>query len=726
MPRANKFDFIILAGHGTALGALYRYMQQFSSVNLSWLKANFSLPDFSTAESTKNGIILDNSDLQSVPTDLLNYCKDGFLLIVMTRDPLDQLLSVFNTHLYWWAVQNVGLVSKPDNLLFPRYGSRRNLLKKLVFYSSMWPVPTFFPTLFQGAGQTIITDVADFAPDSQQSTMASISQALFHTPDAWECEGPQSRMFTRKNRFFGRIAPLRGGNGEKSFSLSPWPKEYCDILKFDESLVLSYPPDAINFDAGDFQGEIAFVADKKEALSSEGTISSFMKDVRERIEANNNQLLRSYCENISDRVAEAEHIFSLLQIDTKQFFDMLPDIPDVTSQLGTQIRSHIALLNEAGTPLYNHWHSSNLLLKQRGVSMQLADSIKLKSLVERTSRRNRISSRLRLEWFVDNYVKSNSFLNKKQLPLTVLDIGSYNGNGLCQNIFTSDMFEYTTADMENGPNIDVILEKPYSWDTIAENSFDIIFSGQPIMQMEFYWITFKEIVRILKPEGLLCIIAPPPTGDSSSHRQCTHRVDTDGLIALSKYGNLTILHASMNQAPVQAPASWFSSEGDCMLIAQKPKNWHGMLNTEDYQPTAIGRAIYETGFVDKQFHPAIIRERYRKEITQLSNLISEKDNAISEKDNAISEKDSAISEKDSVISELLANQKKEFPNGLQRCLLTLYFPLIRLLAEPKFITKYKQDPSDFFAASKNKVNLIFGRFLSLFGPAPKKTNYKSE
>ncbi|MDR2666719.1 MAG: hypothetical protein LBB34_01190 [Holosporales bacterium] len=64
-----------------------------------------------------------------------------------------------------------------------------------------------------------------------------------------------------------------------------------------------------------------------------------------------------------------------------------------------------------------------------------------------------------------------------------------------------------------------------------------------------------------------------------------------------------------------------------------------------------------------------------------------------------------------------------FPQRVQRKLIAVYAPFVKLFAAPEFYTKFKEDPSDFFAASKNPLNKAYGKFLSWFGPEPVKTQY---
>jgi SAM-dependent methyltransferase len=117
---------------------------------------------------------------------------------------------------------------------------------------------------------------------------------------------------------------------------------------------------------------------------------------------------------------------------------------------------------------------------------------------------------------------------------TVLDLGSRNINGDFRETFKQH--QYLGADIVPGVNVDVILRDPYKWQ-FKDNQFDVIVSASTIEHMEFPWLFFKELYRILRPRGLTCIIAP---SSLSQHKYPidTYRYFPDGMNALCKWANL--------------------------------------------------------------------------------------------------------------------------------------------------------------------------------------------
>lgn len=107
------------------------------------------------------------------------------------------------------------------------------------------------------------------------------------------------------------------------------------------------------------------------------------------------------------------------------------------------------------------------------------------------------SSMLRMEWFVKHYVTEG----KK-----VLDVGSYGVNGTYRELFEGMDVKYIGADIEKGPNVDVVLEQPYCWDCFEDEEFDYIISGQAFEHIEYPWLTMQEIYKKLRGGVLLALL----------------------------------------------------------------------------------------------------------------------------------------------------------------------------------------------------------------------------
>ena len=174
------------------------------------------------------------------------------------------------------------------------------------------------------------------------------------------------------------------------------------------------------------------------------------------------------------------------------------------------------------------------------------------------------SSLFRMHWFRDTFTTASP-----EQPLSVLDVGSYNVNGTYRPLFREPNYHYVGADVDAGPHVDLVLRSPYRWDEVATDSFDVVISGQSLEHIEFFWKTLEEMVRVLKPGGLLCLVVPNQCDEHRYPVDC-YRFYTDGMAALGRYTQLDILHAHIDCAPPGSEGWHDRSVTDAMLVASKP------------------------------------------------------------------------------------------------------------------------------------------------------------
>lgn len=200
------------------------------------------------------------------------------------------------------------------------------------------------------------------------------------------------------------------------------------------------------------------------------------------------------------------------------------------------------------------------------------------------------STMVRMEWFVEHYV------NKEGAK--VLDVGSYDVNGSYKSLFNGKNIQYVGLDIEAGPNVDVVMHSPYSWDNINDEEFDYIISGQAFEHIEFPWLTIKEIYKKLKNGGVVCIIAPSSAPEHKYPFDC-YRYYADGFTALAKWAGFTILDVSVSGIPARdVSTEWDYRDNDVCLIAMK--------GSVDLLETNITKFTYERR-IDEAFD---LRIRY--------------------------------------------------------------------------------------------------------------------
>lgn len=90
---------------------------------------------------------------------------------------------------------------------------------------------------------------------------------------------------------------------------------------------------------------------------------------------------------------------------------------------------------------------------------------------------------------------------------TVVDIGGRNVNGSLRKFFEDKNMKYICVDMEKDQSVDVLIN-PGEKLPFEDNSIDLIVSTSCFEHDPCFWMTFKEMTRILKKDGYIYINAP--------------------------------------------------------------------------------------------------------------------------------------------------------------------------------------------------------------------------
>ena len=134
-----------------------------------------------------------------------------------------------------------------------------------------------------------------------------------------------------------------------------------------------------------------------------------------------------------------------------------------------------------------------------------------------------------------------TYLDSAQ-SLKVIDLGSFridNRNLSYRDLLTRPNWNYVGVDIVAGPNVDVVLESAYAlpFDT---DSVDVIVCGQVFEHVEFFWLTWAEMIRVLRPDGLVFLIAPSRGFDHKFPVDCW-RFYPDSYRALAKLEHCELL-----------------------------------------------------------------------------------------------------------------------------------------------------------------------------------------
>ncbi len=97
--------------------------------------------------------------------------------------------------------------------------------------------------------------------------------------------------------------------------------------------------------------------------------------------------------------------------------------------------------------------------------------------------------------------------------LRIVEVGAQDVNGSLRNVFEG-LGDYVGVDFVRGPGVDVVLDDPYRL-PFPDQSIDVLLCSSVLEHSQFFWLLFLEMLRILRPTGLLYLNAP---SNGSFHR----------------------------------------------------------------------------------------------------------------------------------------------------------------------------------------------------------------
>ncbi len=115
-----------------------------------------------------------------------------------------------------------------------------------------------------------------------------------------------------------------------------------------------------------------------------------------------------------------------------------------------------------------------------------------------------------------------------------------------RDLLTGRDVEYVGVDVQDGPNVDRVMKKPYRI-PVRSASADFVFSGQAFEHIPFFWASMLEIARILRPGGHAFITAPS-RGHVHDAQDCW-RYYPDGYRAMAAFSGLELREAYTDFPP---------------------------------------------------------------------------------------------------------------------------------------------------------------------------------
>ena len=114
----------------------------------------------------------------------------------------------------------------------------------------------------------------------------------------------------------------------------------------------------------------------------------------------------------------------------------------------------------------------------------------------------------------------------------IVEVGSADVNGSLRSVAPADC-RYVGLDFAPGSGVDIVLTDPYHY-PVETASADMVVTSSCFEHAEFFWLSFLEILRILKPEGVVYVNVP---SNGLYHRYPTDcwRFYPDAGLALSRW-----------------------------------------------------------------------------------------------------------------------------------------------------------------------------------------------
>jgi SAM-dependent methyltransferase len=164
--------------------------------------------------------------------------------------------------------------------------------------------------------------------------------------------------------------------------------------------------------------------------------------------------------------------------------------------------------------------------------------------------------------FVEGYMTGH-----RGMPARVLHIGD-EGLGAIHEIFGDPHWTLTTAGQYPTGDLTLKLQRSYQWSELKANQFDVVTSSQALEHFDYPWVTMLEMARVLRPGGLVCIVASSDRREHLPPIDCW-RFNTDGLIALVEWAGLESLELKVERSG-DSTGQGPGTRTDAMVVARRP------------------------------------------------------------------------------------------------------------------------------------------------------------
>lgn len=128
----------------------------------------------------------------------------------------------------------------------------------------------------------------------------------------------------------------------------------------------------------------------------------------------------------------------------------------------------------------------------------------------------------------------DTYVNVNEKKLKIVEIGSLDVNGSIRS-YAPLSSEYTGLDFTAGKSVDIVLKDAYHF-PLPDNYADAVVTSSCFEHSQFFWLSFMEGLRILKPSGVMYVNAPS-NGWYHTYPTDNWRFYPDASKALADYAN---------------------------------------------------------------------------------------------------------------------------------------------------------------------------------------------
>jgi len=121
---------------------------------------------------------------------------------------------------------------------------------------------------------------------------------------------------------------------------------------------------------------------------------------------------------------------------------------------------------------------------------------------------------------------------------TVIDVGGLDINGSLRSAFNDAGMKYICVDIESHPSVDIVIA-PGGKLPFGDQSVDLIISTSCFEHDPCFWLTFKDMSRIVKNDGFIYVNAPSD-GKYHTHPGDNWRFYSDAGQALAYWSGLSM------------------------------------------------------------------------------------------------------------------------------------------------------------------------------------------